>query len=384
VVALHIESAAAAGDDATSRRLHAWWTACRERPESLPADIEPVQARLVRAVGRATLPGVGDVYLKQMGFPRPRDRLRYAFRALPAVHEARCLEVLGRAGILAPRVVAVGGERRFGIPRASLLVTAALPATGRLVSPSAAADVALRLADAGVEHPDLHLENFLVLEDGTVAVLDLQSATLRGAPLTPRARLAVATKLASSFAARERYFGDVPPVADVVAAFVARGLVTSDEAMALTRRIVHDLTKDFRRGVLRCLRSSTEFAVERSLGRVRYVRRRPQEPSDASIALRLEGGRWLRRLWIGDRAFELVGGRAAFRSFEQRWTWSGRRTSLVGSIESVGDAELDVPAIVRDRLRARRALRLPGRVPDSLGSRGDRADRPIGWAPSER
>ena len=103
-----------------SRQLDDWAAASAASPGVLPAGVEPVQTRLVRAVGRAVLEGVGEAYLKSMGFPRPKDRLRYAFRKLPAVHEADLLRRVAAAGLKYPEVVDVRGVRRRGLPWSSL------------------------------------------------------------------------------------------------------------------------------------------------------------------------------------------------------------------------------------------------------------------------
>ena len=80
--------------------LERWWTACLAQPGTLPDDLEPVFARLIRAVGRGELPDAGPVFVKVMSFPRWRHRLRYAVRPLPGVHEARMLERARVAGAL--------------------------------------------------------------------------------------------------------------------------------------------------------------------------------------------------------------------------------------------------------------------------------------------
>ena len=72
---------------ADRRQIEAWWEEIVADPSVLPDGVALVQSRLVRAVGRATLPSGVEVYLKIMGFPRGKDRLRYLLRPLPAMHE---------------------------------------------------------------------------------------------------------------------------------------------------------------------------------------------------------------------------------------------------------------------------------------------------------
>ena len=46
------------------------------RPDRLPDGGEPVQSRLVRHVARGRLPDGGEAFVKVMGFPRWKDRIR--------------------------------------------------------------------------------------------------------------------------------------------------------------------------------------------------------------------------------------------------------------------------------------------------------------------
>ena len=69
-------------------RLQRWWAESRARGV-LPSDMEIVQGRLIRQVGRSQLPDAGEVYVKLMAFPRLKDRIRYLFRTLPARHACR-------------------------------------------------------------------------------------------------------------------------------------------------------------------------------------------------------------------------------------------------------------------------------------------------------
>lgn len=272
--------------------LEAWIDACLERPGVLPAGLEPVQTRLVRAVGRGRLPEIGLVYVKVMWFPRARDRLRYAHRALPAVHEARMLSRVRAVGIPCPAVVAAVARRRLGLPRLSMLVTRALDVTGE-VTFAAAAAVAVRLAKAGVFHPDLKRDNFAALADGSVAVLDLQSARRSAGPLSASRKLRMAAKLVSEFDAlgRERELVDA-------------GLVPS--ALELDRYVRELRMADRRRRIARCLTTSTEFAVRRGWRGTLYRRREIDLSDERGWRTRPDA----RRLWIGDRAAEVLLGTA--------------------------------------------------------------------------
>ena len=89
------------------RLLEDWWAQCWATPGQLPADLAQVQQKIVRAVGHGELPHAGSVYAKAMWFVRGKDKLRYAFRALPGVHEARMLGLVSKAQIPCPEVAVV-------------------------------------------------------------------------------------------------------------------------------------------------------------------------------------------------------------------------------------------------------------------------------------
>lgn len=278
---------------AAAAELDRWIVVCRARPGALPEGCETVHRRLVRAVGRGELPGVGTAYLKVMPFPRLKDRLRYLLRPLPAEHEARLLRHLSAAvpDVPCPEPLAVVAQRRFGVPHLSVLVTRGLPVAPDTTVPfPAMARAAARLCDAGIDHPDLHRGNFVALDDGRVAVLDLQSARRRGRGLSDRERRAVAAKLLEG----ERAAGGV---ALVEAGLIPRGAVADVEAEA--RRLRREAV---RRRIERCLRESTEFAVKRRWNGW-VARRRTAGPG----AVRVEDAA-ARGLWLGDRALEVLDG----------------------------------------------------------------------------
>jgi hypothetical protein len=275
--------------------LERWFAECRARPGGLPAGVTAVQARLIRRVGRGELPDRGPAYLKVMDFPRARDRFRYLLRPMPAEHEAAMLGAVADQvpAVAVPAVLAVGTQRRRGLPRLSVLATAGLElgAEPTCASPAEAAAVAVRLATAGIFHPDLHSGNLPVLADGRLAVLDLQSARRRRAPLRLGLRLQMASRLA-------REPGGLT-------AAVAAGLISAAEAPLAAARAQRTAAEEVDRRVRRCLTTSSEFIVLRRLGGTSHRRRDCEGPEK----LALRGGRELLRAWMGDRALEVLDGR---------------------------------------------------------------------------
>ena len=273
--------------------LARWLEACAARPGELPAGVERVQSRLIRCVGRGELPDSGPAYVKVMAFPRLRDRIRYLFRPMPALHEARMLSHLRvrASDVACPAVLATRGLRRFGSPRLSVLVTAGLPvdADAAPATLAEAAGVAARLAAVGLFHPDLQPLNLPRLTDGRLAVLDLQSARRRRAPLRRSLRLAMAAKLA---------VGEAD-----LAALAAGGLVAPADLPIVRARAARIRRAELESRVRRCLTNSSEFAVERRLFSVTF-RRRALEPATAITT----GGVAALTLWIGDRACEVLDG----------------------------------------------------------------------------
>ncbi|HEU4418296.1 MAG TPA: lipopolysaccharide kinase InaA family protein [Planctomycetota bacterium] len=316
--------------------LDRWW---REFATTgrVPADLELVQGRLVRAVFRGTLPS-GPVYVKVMTFPRAKDRLRYVLRPLPATHEARLLRATAAAGITCPEVVDARTERRWLWPSRSMLVLRALGVRqeaepdprARLVDEAA---TALRLLAAGILHRDLHSSNFVRLTDGTLAVLDLQSATLRRRPCAAkRSRIAVAARLV-----RER--PELEP-AVAAAALMQAGLVRDAvESERVRRRAARERARWWRSRIRRCLQESTEFTRCYSLRGCLYRTR-----GELGEGRWWRGGRELRMAWLGQRARHLSEGRPPlFPAFFQNWWWRGGGASLyVPRACSEGRIEVEV------------------------------------------
>lgn len=302
--------------------LDGWWRHFVATGE-VPGELERVQGRLVRAVHRGRLAS-GEVYVKTMTFPRLKDRVRYALRALPAAHEAAMLQRTAAAGIPCPPVVAVRTARRSGLPHRSMLVLRGLPVSRVEQDPvrrsADEVETAARLLDAGILHRDLHGDNFLRLLDGRLAVIDLQSA--RASSAAGRGargpRLAVAARFVRERQAEMR---------DVVLAQLREvGILRSDSERA---RVLADAEREAARfarsRVRRCLSNSTEFERRVRFGGVEYrVRGVP------------DGGRWwpgrrreLAAAWLGQRVRQLDRGAPLFfGAFFRKWWWLGGGAAL--------------------------------------------------------
>lgn len=275
-----------------------------------------VRSRLIRRVGRGELPDLGPAYVKLMAFPRFRDRVRYAVRPLPAVHEARMFALVQERvpDVATPPVLAWLGERSLCGPRLSVLVTAALPLSEPPIEPELPRVVRLahRLADAGVFHPDLHGANTPVLDDGRLALLDLQSVRARRRPLGRRARMRMAEKLAA------------PGHEGVAAAVAEGGLVDARDAAALEGRARRRALGEIDRRIRRCLTNSTAFRVRRGLAATTYERRGIGEQREVR-----RGGAELLAAWIGDRVCEVLGGsEPLFGALVRDRLWLGGRCHL--------------------------------------------------------
>lgn len=301
--------------------LKGWWRTF-VATGAVGDDLERVQGRLIRAVSRGQLPS-GPVHIKTMTFPRKKDRLRYAFRALPAVHEANMLRAVRDAGLPCPEVLAVRTQRRWGLPHRCMLVLRTMPLTEEPEDAMQRADdeveLAVRLLGAGVYHRDLHRENFVRRSSGELAVLDLQSASCIGLARarSHKVRLGVATRLLRDRAPHERDRAlarmrdlDLLVSDTEVASAVARA--TQEEQQYLDARI------------RRCLMSSTEFERLVHLTGIEYRARGV-----------LPNGRWwcgpgkLKDAWIGQRRRWFTGGPTpVFAAFFQKWWWLGGGAAL--------------------------------------------------------
>jgi tRNA A-37 threonylcarbamoyl transferase component Bud32 len=333
--------AEAAGHPADRETLEGWWRAFVATGR-LPADLELVQGRLVRAVFRGTLPS-GPVYVKVMTFPRSKDRLRYLLRELPAVHEARLLRATAAVGIVCPEVVDARTERNWLLPARSMLVLRALdarpPVTRKGTEPDPRARLvdeaalALRLLAAGILHRDLHSDNFVRSSDGSLAVLDLQSATLSCRSwATKRSRLAVAARLV-----RDRTELEPGVAAD---ALMQAGLVRDAvESEQVRLRAARERARYWRSRIRRCMQESTEFTRCCSLRGCLYRTR-----GELGDGRWWHGGHELRVAWLGQRARYLSEGRPPlFPAFFQNWWWRGGGTALyVPRACSEGRIEVEV------------------------------------------
>ena len=320
------DSAAASGPAADAPVLDSWWRHFVATGR-LPAELPLVQGRLVRAVHRGELPS-GAAFVKVMTFPRPKDRLRYLVRALPAAHEASLLRRVAAASIPCPEVLACRTARQVGLPWRSMLVLRALPVVAEAGGDrlAAAAALATRLLAAGIVHRDLHHDNFVRLADGSLAVLDLQSASWSPRPKdSKRHRLLVAARLLRDRGATTT--GDL-------AALRHCGLLRDEAeaaavlAHAAAARRHYELAR-----IRRCLQDSTEFTRSFGWRGVTYQRRGPLVDGHW-----LQGGRRLRRAWLGQRVQQLQGDAAwDFLAYFESWWWRGGGGALYVSDRCRGE-----------------------------------------------
>lgn len=317
-----------------------------------PPELERVQGRIIRAVHRGPL-GDGEAFVKTMTFPRAKDRLRYLLRRLPAEHEAQMLRATAAAGIPCPEVVGAYTSRRGGVPHRSMLVLRALPVARADVPKdvercdervAAEVEVAARLLRAGIYHGDLHGENFVSLDSGELAVLDMQSArTFRGG--AGGRRLEVAARML-----RER---DGAEERAAVVAMQAHGLLRSaDEVSRALRRRDHLRAAYEGSRVRRCLQTSTGFERRASWSGVRYARR-----DRASRGRWLRGGAEFGDAWIGQRVLELRDRRPPlFGAYFRKWWWLGGGAGLYVAEqcrEAQIEAEVEAAAAAGRRWRDR-------------------------------
>lgn len=296
-----------------SAQLAAWWRHFVATGTAHP-ELVPVQGRLIRTVHRGELAG-RTVYVKAMTFPRAKDRLRYSVRPMPTAHEAELLRAAAAAGVRCPQVLAERSQRRFGLPRRAMLVLEGLPAAPCRLPDDLAdcAQVVRRLLRAGIVHRDLHLGNFLRLPDGEIAMLDFQSARRLARPADGRGQRVAA-------AAWLLFAADAEP--ERAAAEVQRGglLVGGDEVAAALAEAARMRQAWAERRRVRCLQSSTQFAVRWSLLGWCVQRRVP--PTDCRWR---RGGAELRLAWLGEHLLVERGvATPRFAALRREW-WRGPR-----------------------------------------------------------
>ena len=278
-------------------------------PEGAPG-AEVIKHNRVRTVVRVET-SAGELFFKRFRVKKTFDRLLHTLKPSPARREWRGLRHLEAAGIAVPRPVLFGEERQGGTLRGSVLATVAVAGAEELTSAidrlRAAADeeqrplllaglaaVIVALFEAGADHPDLHLGNFLLAPPGPgdsegaqpapprLISLDLHSLRLRAGPLSPARRRQRLEKLAHSCgvcdpddrpeglreldwfcAAYARLDPAVAPLAGD-AESLALALRAGAERLEARRLVSRDR---------RCLVDSTSFAVEREPERLIYRRR---------------------------------------------------------------------------------------------------------------
>lgn len=331
-----------------------------------PDAARSVSERLLRRVFALRLEDGREVFVKQHLFPVLRVRLRYLLRSAPSAREARCLVAAARRGLQVP--VVVGERHRRGLlgPRLAVLVTEALPVL-REANHVERLRAVHELVRAGVRHPDLHPGNVLVLEDGGLGFVDLQSVRLCRAPLP----LAAARRMAAKAAhAAWRELGPAG-AAEVLA---EAGFVPA-ELMPRLERLEAGALASRRR---HALRSSSRFVRERVglLGRRVRWRGTPLPPrADAGPdgpggqaplrgaesvpevgvvarcwspeVLRFSArGPRLRRLWIA-AALSAEGPDPTFLAYERDAPWPWAREHLYIRAPRDAGGEIDVSACWR-------------------------------------
>ena len=216
--------------DVFSAESHSWWVTpgwgdyvraeiapMASEPEALPG-ARIIKSNRVRTV--AHVPGSGGreaLYVKRFRAVKSNAPLAWRFKGTPARREWDALRRFRSAGLDCPEPVILGEARdSWGLPQAAVLATKEIAgceeisvAVDRL---RAAGDlggserlthdlarIAWTIFQAGGNHPDMHLGNFLVRPDGGVVTLDLHSVRLSDRPVPAWLRRRRLGKLAHSF-----------------------------------------------------------------------------------------------------------------------------------------------------------------------------------------
>ncbi len=289
-----------------SAESHTWWVApgwqdyvrttlalAATEPEALPG-ARVVKQNRVRTV--AYVPGAKGregLFVKRFRAIKSNAPLAWRFKGTPAQREWNALRRFRSAGLDCPEPVVLGEAYGFlGLPEGAVLATvevegceeisvavdrlrAAGDLGGRERLTRDLAQIAWTIFQAGGNHPDMHLGNFLVRPDGGVVTLDLHSVRLSKTPVPAWLRRRRLGKLAHSFgphlspdgiqevhwfawayAGFDHALGPAPVLAEWLLARAAKV-----EAIRLKSRDK------------RCMVHSTLFTVERARGK-RIFRRR--------------------------------------------------------------------------------------------------------------
>ena len=279
-------------------------------PEDAPG-AEIVKQNRVRTVVRLST-SAGDVYWKRFRVVKTFDRFLHTFKPSAARREWRGLRALAAAGLSVPTPVLFGEERVGGTLVGSVLATLAVPDARELTLLTdelrAAGDEELRpqilarlasalraLFQAGGDHPDIHLGNFLLRPRpgeavGELVALDLHSLRIRSGPLPASRRRHRLEKLAHSLGVCNPEVANEArrELAWFCAAYVAldpeQGAAEALE-VALQAGADRLEARRLKSRDRRCLVDSTGFAVEREADRVIYRRR---EVSAAALLAAIE------------------------------------------------------------------------------------------------
>lgn len=261
-------------------------------PEQLPA-AQVVKENRLRTVARVAGPE-GFLFCKRFRVVKPLDRWLHLLKPSPARREWLAMRRLRSAGLPCPEPVVFGEERRgwflIGSVLATREATDALELNDHLDALRQAngetrkslvtrlAEVIWRVFQAGGDHPDLHLGNFLARDDGSLVLLDLHSLRLKGGLLGVALRRKRLGKLAWSF---NPTHPDSAALARDEIAWFAGAYSALDPALGPADALREWMLRQagrleevrLRSRGKRCLVNSTLFVVERQRGKRIYRRR---------------------------------------------------------------------------------------------------------------
>lgn len=266
------------------------------RVEDLPG-AEVVKRNRMRTVVRVPSPD-GALYVKRFRVVKAGERLLSAVRASKARREHAAFGRLRAAGVRCPEPVVLGEERGALFLAGSVLATREAAGCRELPreldrlraegAPGAGArrELVERLAGtsraifaSGVDHPDLHLANFLVdPADGGLVVLDLHSVALRRRPPGRGRQVRRLAKLVHSLGVADP---DARAAAEEELAWLAAAWVGLDPGAGPPERLAARLGRGadrleavrLRSRDRRCLVTSTDYVRGGVRGRRMYRRR---------------------------------------------------------------------------------------------------------------